>query len=58
MTNPQFHAGQERLRIGVDLGGTKIEFIVLGSDGRELNRHRIPTPQSDYDRTVWAIKEA
>src|SRR5215475_11825709 len=57
MPNPQFHAGQERLRIGVDLGGTKIEFIVLGSDGRELNKHRIPTPRGDYDRTVRAVKE-
>jgi fructokinase len=57
MTNPQLHAGQERLRIGVDLGGTKIEFIGLASDGRELHKHRIPTPRGDYDGTVRAIKE-
>src|SRR5215467_13740222 len=57
MANPQHHAGQKRLRIGVDLGGTKIEFIVLGSDGREVHKHRIPTPRGDYDGTVRAIKE-
>src|SRR5262249_41391355 len=57
MTNPQLHAGHEQLRIGVDLGGTKIEFIALGSDGRELSKHRVPTRRGDYDRTVRAIKE-
>ena len=57
MTSPQLHAGWEQLRIGVDLGGTKIEFIVLGSDGRELLKHRIRTPRGDYDGTVRAIKE-
>ena len=31
-------------RIGIDLGGTKIEIVVLGPDGREALRHRIPTP--------------
>ena len=31
-------------RIGIDLGGTKIEIIVLDPDGREQFRHRIPTP--------------
>ena len=57
MRNPQLHAGQERLRIGVDLGGTKMEFIVLGSDGRELQKHRIATPRGDYGGTIRAIKE-
>ena len=57
MRNPQLHAGQERLRIGVDLGGTKMEFIVLGSDGRELHKHRIATPRGDYGGTIRAIKE-
>jgi len=46
-----------KLRIGIDLGGTKIEFIALESDGRELHRHRVPTPRHDYDGTVRAIKE-
>jgi fructokinase len=41
-------------RIGIDLGGTKIEAIALGSDGAELVRHRIPTPPA-YDATVAGI---
>jgi len=45
------------LRIGIDLGGTKIEFIALGCDGGELHRHRVATPRGDYDGTVRAIKE-
>jgi len=57
MMNPELHSDQERLRIGVDFGGTKIEFIVLRSDGRELHKHRIPTPRGNYDGTVRAIKE-
>jgi fructokinase len=32
------------MRIGIDLGGTKIEGIALGDDGSELARHRIATP--------------
>lgn len=40
------------MRIGIDLGGTKIEVVVLGEGGRELWRRRAPTPSGDYDRTV------
>lgn len=43
------------LRIGVDLGGTKIELIALDGGGVELRRHRIPTPQGDYAATVRAL---
>lgn len=43
------------LRIGVDLGGTKIEVIALGTDGAELLRRRIATPQGDYMATVMAV---
>ena len=46
------------LRIGVDLGGTKIEFVALERDGTELYRHRIPTPRFDYERTVRAIADS
>ncbi len=46
-----------KVRIGIDLGGTKIEFVALEGDGRELHRHRVPTPRSDYDGTVRAIRE-
>ena len=43
------------MRIGVDLGGTKIEAIAIGADGRELLRRRTPTPRGDYDATLAAI---
>ena len=43
------------MRIGIDLGGTKIEGIALDSEGRELRRLRIPTPRGDYEGTVNAI---
>ena len=43
------------LRLGVDLGGTKIECIALDEVGRELLRVRTDTPQGDYSRTIEAI---
>ncbi len=43
------------MRIGVDLGGTKIELLALDVAGRESFRKRIPTPQGDYAATVDAI---
>jgi len=43
------------LRIGVDLGGTKIEVVVLDGDGKELFRKRIPTPR-EYIATLDAIE--
>jgi fructokinase len=43
------------LRIGVDLGGTKIEAIALSSDGAELSRRRVPTPRGDYRGTIEAV---
>lgn len=43
------------IRIGVDLGGTKIEIVALDSRGTELLRRRIPTPQGNYEATVNAI---
>lgn len=43
------------MRIGIDLGGTKIEGIALDAEGRELARHRIATPQGPYEETVAAI---
>jgi len=42
----------ERPRIGVDLGGTKIEALALAADGSELVRRRVATPQGDYAGTV------
>lgn len=44
-----------RLRIGVDLGGTKTEALALDADGRELLRERVPTARG-YDATIANIK--
>lgn len=43
------------MRLGIDLGGTKIEIIALADDGREMRRQRIPTPQGDYMATLMAV---
>jgi fructokinase len=43
------------MRIGIDLGGTKIEGIVMDDAGRERVRRRVPTPKGDYRATVDAI---
>ena len=43
------------LRIGVDLGGTKIEIIALADDGRELLRRRVSTPKEGYEAILDAI---
>ncbi len=43
------------MRIGIDLGGTKIEALALAEDGTVLWRRRVPTPRDDYDGTVEAI---
>ncbi len=43
------------LRIGIDLGGTKIEGIALDPEGATAARARIATPRGDYDATVAAI---
>lgn len=45
----------ERLRIGVDLGGTKTEIIALDPEGAALVRRRIATPAHDYDAVVATI---
>ena len=43
------------MRIGIDLGGTKIEVIALDDAGDSLFRKRIPTPRGDYLATLNAI---
>jgi fructokinase len=55
---PTISRKPEHIRIGVDLGGSKIEFVALGRDGRELHRHRMATPRFDYEGTVRAVAEA
>jgi len=42
-------------RIGIDLGGTKIEAIALDAQGREVFRKRVPSPQGSYQATLDAI---
>ena len=46
-----------RVRIGIDLGGTKIEGLALGDAGAEIARLRVVTPKHDYDATVKAVVE-
>lgn len=45
------------MRIGIDVGGTKIEGVVLDRDGREVARVRVPTPREDdgYDVFLAAV---
>ena len=45
------------MRIGIDLGGTKIEGIAMSDNGDELFRQRIPTPVGDYRATLKTISE-
>lgn len=48
-------ADTAHIRLGIDLGGTKIEAVALNPDGTECFRRRIATPQGDYAGTVRAI---
>jgi fructokinase len=43
------------MRIGLDLGGTKIEGVALDESGTELARRRVATPRQDYDATLRAM---
>jgi fructokinase len=43
------------MRIGIDLGGTKIEALALDRSGEELLRYRVDTPRDDYPGTIAAI---
>ena len=45
------------MKIGIDLGGTKIEGIALSDGGEELFRYRVATPQGDYQGTLQSIVE-
>lgn len=42
------------LKLGIDLGGTKVEIIAL-DDGQQILRRRAPTPQGDYQKTLSLI---
>ena len=45
------------VRIGIDLGGTKIEGIALSPAGEELARRRVPTPSGDYAAILRAVAQ-
>src|SRR5437870_5502573 len=43
------------MRIGIDLGGTKIEAAAFAADGTEVFRERRPTPRGDYAATLATV---
>jgi len=45
------------IRIGIDLGGTKIEGLALDREGKELCRKRVATPRGSYTEIVDAVVE-
>lgn len=45
------------LRIGIDLGGTKTEGVVMAPDSQILERLRLPTPHDDYPGQLARIAE-
>lgn len=55
MDDTKMESSSAALRMGIDLGGTKIEGIVLSQDGEQLWRQRIATPQGDYQGTLKGI---
>src|SRR5687768_9259955 len=44
-----------RYRLGIDLGGTKIEIVALDGAGKALMRRRVEAPQQDYEATLGSI---
>ncbi len=48
---------QERIRIGIDLGGTKIAAAALLPDGQISEELRLPTPRGDYEGTLDSIRQ-
>ena len=45
------------IRLGIDLGGTKIEILALDREGRDRFRLRVDTPRGDYGATLAAIAD-
>lgn len=43
------------MRIGIDLGGSKIEAILLDAQGQICHRQRVPTPQGRYEETIQSM---
>ncbi len=44
------------MQIGIDLGATKIEYVLLDNNNKELKRDRVQTPK-DYENTIISITE-
>ena len=51
------HRQDSTIRIGIDLGGTKIESIALDATGNVVERRRVATPRNDYDATVHTVAD-
>ena len=45
------------MRIGVDLGGTKTESVLLDRNGKDIARKRVNTPRNDYAQIIQTIVE-
>jgi len=45
------------MRLGIDLGGTKIEIIALGDGGKELVRRRVDTPKDSYHAVIATMRD-
>jgi fructokinase len=45
----------ERIRLGIDLGGTKTEIVALEGAGREIARRRVASPRDDYAATIATV---
>ena len=46
---------KDELKIGIDLGGTKIEIAVLNSKNEIIFKKRSSTPRHDYRNTILEI---
>ena len=55
MSSAQQLRPSDHKRIGIDLGGTKIEGVLLDATGKVVTRQRIATPRNDYEGTVAAL---
>jgi fructokinase len=53
----EMDSAADTIRIGVDVGGTKIEALALDRAGRERARRRIASPSTDYSRMVEAVRD-
>jgi fructokinase len=43
------------MRIGVDVGGTKLEVVAIDAGGVEVLRRRMPSPRGSYEQTIEAV---